>query len=101
MDESRPEQPRPGEDRVPGVYPEDLCFDAQQVAEKAIKAVMLRRGVEFPYVHDLNRLLSLLEEAGETIPEAVRRAEHLTGYATATRYPGMDEPVSDLWPCQT
>lgn len=32
-----------------GIYFEDLCFDAQQAAEKAIKAVMLWRGVAFPY----------------------------------------------------
>ena len=26
--------------RVPGVYLEDLCFDAQQAAEKAVKALL-------------------------------------------------------------
>ena len=36
-----------------GVYLEDLCFDAQQAAEKAIKAFLVHRGVRFPYVHDL------------------------------------------------
>jgi hypothetical protein len=35
------------------IYLEDLCFDAQQAAEKAIKAVLLHLGVGFPYVHDL------------------------------------------------
>ena len=35
--------------RVPHVYLEDLCFDAQQAAEKAIKAVLLKRGVRFPF----------------------------------------------------
>ena len=81
--------------RIPGVYLEDLCFDAQQAAEKAIKAVMIRRTIDFPYVHDLTRLLSLLEEAGETIPEAIRKAEALTPYAWITRYPGADRPVSE------
>ena len=81
--------------RASGVYLEDLCFDAQQAAEKAIKAVMLARGIEFPYVHDLNRLLSMLERAGETIPGSVRRAGDLTDYATTTRYPGVDQPVSE------
>lgn len=81
--------------RIPGVYLEDLCFDAQQAAEKAIKAVMIRRSIDFPYVHDLTRLLSLLEEAGETIPEAIRKAEALTPYAWITRYPGADRPVSE------
>jgi HEPN domain-containing protein len=41
---------------------EDLCFQAQQAAEKAIKAVMLHRDVRFAYVHDLGRLLAELEE---------------------------------------
>jgi HEPN domain-containing protein len=41
---------------LPGVYLEDLCFDAQPAAEKAIKAVLIARGVDFPLVHDLARL---------------------------------------------
>ena len=31
--------------RVPGAYLEDLCFEAQQAAEKAIKAVMIIRAI--------------------------------------------------------
>ena len=81
--------------KLSDVYLEDLCFDAQQAAEKAIKAVMIQRNVEFPYVHDLGRLLLLLEEAGEPIPEVVRKAEELTRYALVTRYPGIARPVSE------
>lgn len=33
--------------RMPGVYLEDLCFDAQQAAEKAIKAVLIARSIPF------------------------------------------------------
>ncbi len=51
--------------RVPDVYLEDLCFEAQQSAEKAIKAVLIKRDVRYPHVHDLSRLLSLLEESGK------------------------------------
>ena len=32
---------------VPGVYLENLCFNAQQAAEKSIKAVMIARNIEF------------------------------------------------------
>ena len=32
-----------------GIYLEDLCFNAQQAAEKAIKAVFIKRQIEFPY----------------------------------------------------
>ena len=79
---------------VPGVYLENLCFNAQQAAEKSIKAVMIARNIEFPYVHDLDRLLSLLEDAGEVIPAPISQACKLTKYAT-TRYPGNVEPVSE------
>ncbi|MBI3799108.1 MAG: HEPN domain-containing protein [Deltaproteobacteria bacterium] len=34
--------------KTPDIYLEDLCFDAQQAAEKAIKAVLLKQGVSFP-----------------------------------------------------
>ena len=81
--------------RAPDVYLEDLCFEAQQAAEKALKAVLIGRGVEFPYVHDLARLLSLLEEEGEAIPTAVRKAGKLTPYALITRYPGIARPVTE------
>jgi HEPN domain-containing protein len=81
--------------KITGVYLEDLCFDAQQAAEKAIKALLIKRGVTFPYVHDLARLITQLEQAGQEIPEFVRRAEALTRYAVVTRYPGLAEPVTE------
>jgi HEPN domain-containing protein len=81
--------------KITGVYLEDLCFGAQQAAEKAVKALLIKRGVTFPYVHDLARLVTLLEEAGQQIPELVRRAEALTRYAVVTRYPGLAEPVTE------
>jgi HEPN domain-containing protein len=81
--------------RIPEVYLEDLCFDAQQAAEKAIKALLLKKGVAFPYVHDIAHLLTLVEQAAVQIPDPVRRAEDLTRYAVVTRYPGLVEPVSE------
>lgn len=83
------------QNRIPDAYLEDLCFDAQRAAEKAIKAVMIARGIEFPYVHDLGSLLSLLEEIEEPVPEAIRTAVSLTTYATATRYPNTGAPVTE------
>ena len=80
--------------RIPDAYLEDLCFEAQQAAEKAIKAVLIASGIEFPYVHDLARLLSLLEESGIAVPDVVRRAEELTPYAMIGRYPGPTRPVT-------
>ena len=82
--------------RISGAYLEDLCFEAQQAAEKAVKAVLIRRDIAYPYVHDLARLLSMLEDAGESIPNIVLRAEELTLYALITRYPGPARPITTL-----
>ena len=79
---------------IPEAYLEDLCFEAQQAAEKAIKSRLIGLEVEFPYVHDLARLLTLLEEAGQTVPDTVRKAAELTRYAILTRYPGPARAVS-------
>ena len=75
------------------IYLEDLCFDAQQAAEKAVKAVLICLGTRFPYVHDLAQLLSLVEQA-RRVPKAVKRASFLSEYAVETRYPGLSEPVT-------
>ncbi len=77
-----------------GIYLEDLCFNAQQAAEKAIKAVLVCHNVSVPYVHDLARLLALVQQADVPVPAPIRRATQLTRYAVATRYPGTTEPVS-------
>ena len=80
--------------RIPDAYLEDLCFQAQQAAEKAIKVVTIKRGIDFPYVNDLARLLSLLKEADETTPDFVGQARKLTRFATVTRYP-MNQTVTE------
>lgn len=78
----------------PDVYPEDLCFEAQQAAEKAVKAVLIHWRRDVPRSHDLARLISLLEEAGEDVPAEVREAAELTPYAVLGRYPGPLRPVT-------
>ena len=78
-----------------GVYLEDLCFHAQQAAEKAIKALLIRQGIEFPYIHDLANLLTLLEKAVGQVPDSMRQAERLTQFAVETRYPGTAPAVGE------
>lgn len=81
--------------KVEGVYLEDLCFDAQQAAEKAIKAVLVFRRVRFPYVHDLDTLLTVLSEAGETVPESIWSVRKLTPFAVEARYPSVAREVTN------
>ena len=68
-----------------GVLLEDLCYQAQQAAEKAVKALYISPGKEFLFTHDLDRLLLGLEELGLEITEALDEAAILTRYALETR----------------
>lgn len=78
----------------PGVYLEDLCFNAQQAVEKALKALLIYRNVRFPYVHDLAELVHILEDNNERLPDEIKEAVKLTDYAVVVRYPGITEPVT-------
>ena len=81
--------------RLPDVLFEDLCFDAQQAAEKAIKAVLVSRGRRFPKTHDLAELLGLVAATGLDVPQQILEAKRLTPYAVAGRYPGVSEDASE------
>jgi len=79
---------------ITGAYFEDLCFEAQQAVEKAFKALLIWRGVDFPYTHDLAQLLTLIQQVGQPVPDQVKEAAQLTRFAVFTRYPGIARPVS-------
>ena len=68
---------------------EQACFHAQQGAEKAIKAVLRSRQIDFPLTHDIEELLELAEKGGIPLPQPVREAGSLTPHAVESRYPGI------------
>lgn len=74
---------------------DDLCFEAQQAAEKAVKAVLLAYGIEFPFIHDLGELLVLLRRHGRDVPGHLWAADELSEYATAARYPGHPDCANE------
>jgi HEPN domain-containing protein len=59
------------------------CFVAQQAAEKAVKAVHLRRGQE-PWGH---RVARLLEELGDAPQDLIEKGRVLDTFYVPTRYP--------------
>ncbi len=84
----------------PEVTPWDyMCFDAQQAAEKAVKAILVLREIEFPRTHELGELLALAHQAGEPIPDDLWEASRLSRYAAHTRYPGGEHLATedDYW----
>ena len=80
---------------VPGSPPYRLiAYHAQQCAEKYLKAYLVLHGIDFPFTHNIARLLELVpQEASWT--EQLRDAEELTPYVITARYPGEDEEVTE------
>ncbi len=68
-----------------GAVYEDLCYYAQQAAEKAIKDVSQYHGWTFRYTHNMEELWSELKRHGLEIPQYLKDAIVLTDYAWATR----------------
>lgn len=68
-----------------------IAYHAQQCAEKYIKAYLVCHEIDFPYTHNLRKLLQL---CGEELLTVLEQAETLTPFAITTRYPGLDEDVS-------
>lgn len=78
---------------TPDMLLEDACFDAQQAVEKALKALLVSRGVQVPRTHAISELITAVAQLGFEIPADVHEASALTDYAVAARYPGPFEPV--------
>jgi HEPN domain-containing protein len=64
-----------------------VCFLAQQVAEKAIKAFLYARGEEIVVGHSVERLCAAAAQYQPGFAERVRRWSLLDGYYIPTRYP--------------
>ncbi len=56
---------------------------------------MVFRRIRFPYVHDLDKLLSVLVEAGEVIPNEIEPTKKLTPFAIEARYPSVAKEVTE------
>ena len=70
-----------------------VSYHAQQCAEKHFKSYLVLHGVDFPYTHNIARLLELCVESGADM-DSLRDAEELTPYAITARYPGEAEDVA-------
>jgi HEPN domain-containing protein len=77
-----------------GIFLEDLCFEAQQAAEKSIKAMLIYLSGDYPKRHSFTLLLAKLEEF-RSVPDTIKEVVELTDYAVQTRYPGDYYPVTE------
>lgn len=76
--------------------PAPVCFCAQQMAEKYLKTLLIFHSEDFPKIHDLKRLATLLEPYVSDIFELEEEFNVLNKFYAATRYPG-DFPEGFSW----
>jgi HEPN domain-containing protein len=79
-----------------GRFREIVAFHCQQAAEKYLKALLVRRQVEFPKTHDIGKLLDLVATVDAGIAGSLRDADALTPFGVEARYPS-DSP--EVLPC--
>lgn len=63
------------------------CFLAQQVGEKALKALLYARGEDIVLGHSVQRLAARIAEFDQDVAASAARWAILDGYYVATRYP--------------
>lgn len=63
------------------------CYHAQQSAEKVLKALLIKKGIQFAYKHDLDYLASLLPGEDQQMLANLDLG-WLSAWVTEARYPG-------------
>ncbi len=75
-----------------GGAPSVICFLCQQTAEKYFKALLVYRGIEVVYTHELDTLVDSIP-AELNLEAEVAGYEELTDYAVNVRYPGFGNDI--------
>lgn len=76
------------------IAPEIIAFHAQQAVEKALKALLIQRQVEFPRTHIIGMLLNASKESGYHFQSSLEEVVKLSDYAVSARYPGEMSEVT-------
>ncbi len=76
--------------------PSGVCFLAQQMAEKYLKALLIASCKSYPKIHDLKRIATLLEPFVSDVFQIEEELNILNKYYVTTRYAG-DVPEGFSW----
>lgn len=77
------------------VRPRIVAFEAQQCAEKALRAALILEGIEPRRTHDLEELRGRLP-VGWRVKTRPSDLARLSDYAAESRYPDHIEPVTPI-----
>lgn len=68
------------------------CFHAQQAAERSLKAYLIANDIDFPFIHNLEKLLELCAQNDGAFLTLKLLCQDLTPYAVGLRYD------NEFWP---
>ena len=74
---------------------EIVCFHCQQFVEKYLKAFLVAKGQEPPYIHDLAKLAALCEIENPVFGQIKQKCIILTEYGIHPRYPGGMQVIEE------
>ena len=77
--------------QIPGVPDGPFGFHIQQAVEKLLKALLCQLAVKYKHTHDLEYLLTLVQDRGEALPIGVLDITQLESYGVAYRYDSVPE----------
>jgi HEPN domain-containing protein len=80
---------------ITNIVPEDLCFNAHQSAEKALKALIVFFDEQPLKTHNLRQLCDQLKKHVEVPDHCVNNTKFLDPYAVAARYPDDDIVIDE------
>jgi HEPN domain-containing protein len=86
-------------DKSPSGFSNSICFHAQQCAEKYLKALITKQGIEPPWIHALESLLDLVVSKTPELEKYRAGLAELTPFATEYRYPGKLANQEDAKVC--
>jgi HEPN domain-containing protein len=70
-----------------------IAFLAQQCAEKYLKGYLIFKNIDFPYSHNIEKLLRLCDGLAKNSSE-LNSSFLLTKFAITTRFPGLNKTVT-------
>jgi len=85
--------------KSPSDFATTICFHSQQCAEKYLKALLTKHGIEPPWIHTLETLLDLTISKIPELEQSRDMLAQLTPYATEYRYPGKVANKNDAKVC--
>lgn len=66
---------------------ENICYNCQQTAEKALKGILILHTGNYPRTHDIEALHELCKESGTDFGLTASITRTLTRFAKKSRYP--------------